>query len=97
MGNIISDGVRAAASVVVVGEVTSVAKFIDPHCGDKVNSNIGLSYRPARLHGLAGRYGNPLPESTLSPSQGSINSAAAFYKFKRGVFILFYLALWPLS
>ncbi len=55
MGNIISDGVRAAASVVVVGEVTSVAKFIDPHCGDKVNSSIGLSYRPARLHGLASR------------------------------------------
>jgi hypothetical protein len=29
-----------------------------------------LSYRPARLHRLAGRYDNPLPKWTLSPSQG---------------------------
>ncbi len=38
--------------------------------GDKVNSGIELSYRPARLHRLAGRYDNPTPESTISPSQG---------------------------
>ncbi len=50
-----------------------VAKFIDPDWGDKVNS--GLSYRPARLHELAGRYDNPMPESTLSPSHGSMNSS----------------------
>jgi hypothetical protein len=32
----------------------------------------GLSYRPARLHRLAGRYDNPMPESSISPipSQG---------------------------
>ncbi len=54
---------------------TSMAEFIDPDWGDKVNSGIGLSYRPARPHGLAGQYENPLLESTLSPSQGSMNSA----------------------
>ncbi len=48
---------------------TSVAKFIVPDWGDKVDSGIGLSYRPARrLHRLAGRYDHPMPESTLSPN-----------------------------
>jgi hypothetical protein len=50
---------------------TAVAKFIVPDWGNKVDSGIGfLSYRPARLHRLAGRYDNPMPESALSPSQG---------------------------
>ncbi len=35
--------------------------------GDKVDSGIGLSYRPARLHRLAGRYSNPMPETQLYP------------------------------
>ncbi len=42
----------------------SEAEFIVPDWGDKVNSGIGLSYRPARLHRLAGRYGTavmPIP------------------------------------
>jgi hypothetical protein len=30
-----------------------VAEFIHPYWEDKVNSGIGLSYRPARLNGLA--------------------------------------------
>ncbi len=30
--------------------------------GDKVSSGIGLWYRPARLHGLAGRYHNHMPD-----------------------------------
>jgi hypothetical protein len=46
----------------------SVATFIAPDWGNKVNSGRG-SYRPARLHRLAGRYDNPMPESTISPSQ----------------------------
>ncbi len=52
-----------------VRRATAVAEFIDPYGGYKVNSGIGLSYRPARLHGLAGLYDNPagLPETTLSP------------------------------
>jgi hypothetical protein len=29
----------------------------------------------ARVHGLAGRHDNPMPESTLFPSHGSMNSA----------------------
>jgi hypothetical protein len=33
---------------------------------------MGLSYRPAGLHGLAGRYDSPMPELTLSPSHGWI-------------------------
>ncbi len=47
-----------------------VAKFIVPYEGKKVDYGIGLSYRPARLHRLAGRYDNPVPELTLSPRQG---------------------------
>ncbi len=38
--------------------------------GEIVDSGIGLSYRPAGLHRLAGRYNNPMPVSTLSPNQG---------------------------
>jgi hypothetical protein len=41
----------------------SVAEFID-HDWGKVNSGIGSSNRSPRL---AGRYDNPMPESTLSP------------------------------
>ncbi len=33
----------------------------------RVYSGIGLWYRPARLHRLAGRYGNPSPESSNPP------------------------------
>jgi hypothetical protein len=36
-----------------------VAKFVVPDLGDKVDSEIGLSYRPASLCSLAGRYDNP--------------------------------------
>ncbi len=52
-----------------------VVEFIDSDWGDKVNSGIGLSYRPARLHWLASRYDNLKLELTLSPSHGSLNSA----------------------
>jgi hypothetical protein len=41
-----------------------VAEFIDSDWGDKVNSGIGLSHQPARLHELVGRYDNPMPELT---------------------------------
>jgi hypothetical protein len=39
-----------------------VAKFIVLEGGDKVDSGIRLSYRPASLWNLAGRYDNPMPE-----------------------------------
>ncbi len=49
----------------------TVAKFVVPDWRVIVDSGMGLlSYRPARLHRLAGRYENPMPESTISPSQG---------------------------
>ncbi len=46
------------------------AKFIFPDWEDIVDSVIGLSYRPVRLYRLSGRYDNPMPESTISPSPG---------------------------
>ncbi len=49
---------------------TSVAKFLVPHWEDIVDYDIGLSYRPARLHRLEDRYNNPISESTISHSQG---------------------------
>ncbi len=42
--------------------------------GDKVNSGIGLSYRPASLCSLAGRCDNLMPELTSSPQSGTMNS-----------------------
>jgi hypothetical protein len=55
------------------------AEFIVPDWGDKVNYGIGLSYRPAKLHRLAGRHDNPMPVSTLSPQLGTMNSATVTY------------------
>jgi hypothetical protein len=50
-----------------------LAKFFVPDWGEIVDSGIGLPYRPAKLHRLAGNapgmYRNPMPESTISPSQ----------------------------
>jgi hypothetical protein len=58
------------------GAVSStVAEFIDSDWGDKINSGIELSYRPARLHGLVDRCDNPMLKLTLSPRHGSMNSA----------------------
>ena len=56
----------------IIGEQrSSVAKFIVPDWRHKVDYGIELSYRPvAGLHRLAGRYDNPMTESTLSPIQG---------------------------
>ncbi len=41
-----------------------------------------MSYRPARLHGLTGRYDNPMPELTLSSSQESMNSTTVSASWK---------------
>ncbi len=46
---------------------SAVAKI--PDWGDIVNSGIGLSNETAKLHWLAGRYDNHMPESTISPCQ----------------------------
>ncbi len=45
-----------------------VSKLLVPE-GDIVDSGIELSYLSDRLHRHAGLYDNPMPESTLSPSQ----------------------------
>ncbi len=49
--------------------VWPVAKFIVPNWGGLswLRRGIGLSYGPARLHRLAGRYNNPMPEPTTYP------------------------------
>ncbi len=44
-----------------------LAKFMVLDWGDKVVSDIGLSYRPASLCSVAGRYDNHMLESTISP------------------------------
>jgi hypothetical protein len=47
---------------------TPVAEFKDPWLGDKVNSGIGLSYRPAsHVASVPVQQNNPLPELTLPP------------------------------
>ncbi len=48
----------------------TVAKFIVPDRGDKVDSGIELSYLPGRLHRLTGRFHNPVLETTISTFQG---------------------------
>jgi hypothetical protein len=65
---------RMGASIGFV-QLRTDAKFIVPDWGDKVDSGMGLSYRPAMLQRLAGRSDNPMPQSTTlytcgSPIQG---------------------------
>jgi hypothetical protein len=48
---------------------SAVAIFLVPVWGYKVDYDIGLSYLPASLCCLAGRYDNPVPYSTLSPQE----------------------------
>ncbi len=61
--------------------VRSVAKFIVPDWGEKVDS--GLSYRPASPCSLAGRYENPMPLSTLYPQSGTKNLATGEWQISR--------------
>jgi hypothetical protein len=51
---------------VVFKYAEAFSQIYSPWLGDKVDSGIGLSYYPARLHRLADRYDNPMPESTIS-------------------------------
>ena len=53
------------------------AKFIVPTWGDKVDSDIGLSYWPARLQMLEGWYDNPLALVNFIPQFGTMNSATS--------------------
>jgi hypothetical protein len=53
------------AKVSYQDDTKSEAKFIVSDWGEKVDSGIWLSNRPARLQAY-----NTMPESTISPSQG---------------------------
>jgi hypothetical protein len=53
----------------IYGSQLCTSKFIVPDWGAKVDSGRGLSDRAARVHRLAGRFDNPMPKSTISPSQ----------------------------
>jgi hypothetical protein len=53
----------------------SWGQILSPWLGDIVDSGIGMLYRPASLCSLAGRYDNPLSESTISPQSGTKNLA----------------------
>jgi hypothetical protein len=58
VGNLVTD--------LIISEDSSQIYTVVPDWGDKVDSDIGSLYRPARLHRLAGRYDNPMPESCHS-------------------------------
>ncbi len=61
--------VRASACSQTASYISS--QVLSPWLGNKVDSGIGLPYRPTRLHMLAGRHDNTMPTgSTISPSQG---------------------------
>ncbi len=65
------------------GVCNAIAKFLVPDWDDIVNSGIGLSYLPAGLHRLAGRYYSPMPQSIISPSQGLKIILSSDLQFKR--------------
>ncbi len=41
--------------------------ILEQSMGARNREGIGLSYRPAKLHRLAGRYYNPIPTQFLAP------------------------------
>ncbi len=53
----------------------TVSEFIDQWLGDKVNSGIGLTDRPASPCSMAGRDDNTMPELSLSTQLRSVNLA----------------------
>jgi hypothetical protein len=52
-----------------------VAKFIVPDWGDKVDSGIGLSYRPAKLHMVGRPVQQPYARVNYVPHSGNMNLA----------------------
>jgi hypothetical protein len=68
------------AFLIVYWKNTPIAKFIVPDWEDKVDSDIGLSYRPASICSLPDRYDNPMPESTFSPSTRDYEFGIVIYK-----------------
>jgi hypothetical protein len=72
--------VYSKLSCVLQLEEYAVAKFIVPDWGDKVDSGIGLSYRPARLHRLAARY-DTIPHAGVNHflQSGTMNLAIGVF------------------
>jgi hypothetical protein len=52
---------RDRLNLFAVKLLCKVTKFLVPDWGDIIDSGIGLSYRTARLHRLAGRYEKVVP------------------------------------
>ncbi len=50
--------------------VIPLVKFTVPDWGDKVDSGIGFSYRPARLHRMEGRYDHRYKQPYAGVIQG---------------------------
>jgi hypothetical protein len=48
-------------------------QILSPWLKDIADSGIGMSHQPPRLHRLAGRYDNPLPESDICPQSETTN------------------------
>jgi hypothetical protein len=71
--------------------VKAVAKFLVPDWGYKVDCGIGLSYWPASICSLAGRYDYPMPQWTLSPQSWTKNWASGVYT----IHIHMYCAVMP--
>jgi hypothetical protein len=59
-----------------------VTKFIVSDFGDKVDSGTGLSYLPARLLRLAGRFDNPYAGVNYAPYSGTMNLATDLFTCK---------------
>ncbi len=53
--------------------VQKTALCVSPALCSQIDSVLGLSYRPARLQRLVGRYNNPIPVSNYMPQSGSMN------------------------
>ncbi len=59
-----------------------------------VDSTLGLSYRPASLCSLTGRYDNPMSESTLSPIRGLWIWLQGYKRLSKDLNIKFPLIIW---
>jgi len=76
--NLVTKSLNATSTLCVESQCT-VAKFIVPDCGDKVNSDIGLSYRPARLYMCWRSVRQPYAGVNYFPQSGTMNLATELH------------------
>jgi hypothetical protein len=67
---VVARGSATSTNSASSGLTCPVAKFLVPNLGDLVDTGIGYSRSGMPAYSLAGQYDNPMPESTISPSQG---------------------------